>query len=95
MNMFCDIYEIPAKHGSNEAKSYYDKYLSECINKFRTIVPNRVTYSNFVIYCKRKFLIDHNLIVEENAINTYLRSEPLKYIFKYQHYYKDGYIQKK
>lgn len=95
MSMFCDIYDIPAKYGNNEAKGYYDKYLSECINKFRTIVPNRVTYSNFVTYCKRKFLIDHNLIVEENAINTYLKSEPQKYIFKYQHYYKDGYIQKK
>lgn len=95
MRIFCDIYKINARIDTDETKRYYDQFFSECNMNFKTLAPNRVTYSSFVTYCKRKFMMEHLLIVDESSINTFLKSDPQKYIFKYQQYYKDGYIQKK
>lgn len=95
MRIFCDTYKIDAKIDDDETKLYYDQFFSECNMLFKTLAPNRVTYSSFVTYCKRKFMLDYLLIVDESSIITFLKSDPQKFIFKYQQYYNDGYIQKK
>lgn len=95
MQMFCDIYSLCANLGEFDEKNYCEVLFTECNSKFKSLAPNRVTYSIFVSFCKRKMLMEHRLIVEESAIRDYLESSNHKYIFKYQQYYKDGYIQKK
>jgi len=77
----------------------YDKidyYLDERIIKFKTLAPNRTTLSQAINYTKYQIYINENVPIEYKFIENYIKEQSKeKYIFKYQHQYKDGYIQKR
>ena len=70
--------------------------LDYCFEHFKTIAPNRVTYSVFAAFAKYIMFLKKGTIVEESVIKSvFLPSVADKYIFMYQNYYSDGFIQRK
>ena len=63
---------------------------------FKTLAPNRVTYSVYAAFAKYTLLLNKNMLVEAADIrNEFLPSVADKYVFMFQRYYNDGFIQKK
>jgi hypothetical protein len=63
---------------------------------FKTMAPNRVTYSVYQAFAKYTLMRDKLLVVESADIKeNYLPSITDKYVFMFQRYYNDGFIQKK
>lgn len=94
MKVFCETYCISV-NTNLDFELYLTKYLDTSFEKFRTIAPNRVTYSHFTGYAKRMLLFNDAIAIDEYEIKLFLENHTDTYIFKYQQYYKDGYIQKK
>lgn len=70
--------------------------LNYCFDHFKTIAPNRVTYSVFAAFAKYLMLLKRNTIVEESVIKSvFLPLVADKFIFMYQNYYSDGFIQRR
>ncbi|MBR4793331.1 MAG: hypothetical protein IK038_06660 [Bacteroidaceae bacterium] len=70
--------------------------LAYCFEHFKTMAPNRVTYSVYQTFAKYTLLQNHLLVVEAVDIKErFLPSVADKYVFMYQNYYNDGFIQKK
>lgn len=94
IKIFCKTYHIEA-----DDKIEYTQLLKKCLDEsfelFRTIAPNRVAYSNFVGYAKRKLLLSNSVAIDEFEIRKFLENNSENYIYKYQQYYHDGYIQLK
>ena len=60
------------------------------------MAPNRVTYSVYQAFAKYTLLQEKKLVVESVDIKEgYLPSVSDKYVFMFQRYYNDGFIQKK
>lgn len=63
---------------------------------FKTMAPNRVTFSVFAAFAKYTLFHNKQLVVETSSIkDNYLPSMADKYVFMYQRYYNDGFIQRK
>ena len=70
--------------------------LAYCFEHFKTMAPNRVTYSVYQAFAKYTLLQNNLLVVEATDIRErFLPSVADKYVFMYQNYYNDGFIQKK
>ena len=70
--------------------------LTYSFDHFKTMAPNRVTYSVYQAYAKYTLLRDKLLVVESADVKeNYLPSVADKYVFMFQQYYNDGFIQKK
>lgn len=70
--------------------------LTYSFDHFKTMAPNRVTFSVFAAFAKYTLLQNKQKVVETADIkNNYLPSVVDKYVFMYQRYYNDGFIQKK
>ena len=70
--------------------------LTYCFDHFKTMAPNRVTFSIFAAFAKYTLLQNELMVVEQVDIkDNYLPSVADKYVFMYQRYYDDGFIQKK
>ena len=77
-----------------------DEALLEALNysfeHFKTFAPNRVTYSVYAAFAKYTLLLGKGIVVEAADIkDRYLPSVADKYVFMFQRYYNDGFIQKK
>lgn len=94
MKVFSATYQINVNYDT-DFEPLLKKYLDLSFDKFRTLAPNRVTYSSYVGYAKRMLLLNDNVAIDEYEIKKFLNKETDTYVFKYQRYYKDGYIQKK
>ena len=71
-------------------------YINRCFDLFKTIAPNRATFSLAANYCKYMLLWNNRVILDNSdlvALFDYKLS--MYYIYKYQAQYKDGYIQKR
>ena len=95
MKLIDDVYISGSTIDKQQARIFMPQYIELCFSMFKTLAPNRVTYSILVAFVKRLFLITKHLIVEEITIKEYLLENPDKYVFKYQKYYQDGYVQLK
>lgn len=73
----------------------FHKCICEGFILFKTLAPNRITFSLFASYAKHMFFWLYNTIIDTEDIKKlfYTGSFP-NYILKYQDQYKDGYIQK-
>lgn len=81
--------------GSDSAQALEDA-LTYCFDNFKTMAPNRVTFSVFAAFAKYTLLQNELMVVEQVDIkDNYLPSIADKYVFMYQRYYDDGFIQKK
>lgn len=70
--------------------------LAYSFDHFKTMAPNRVTFSVYQAFAKYTLLSDKLLVVESADIKEdYLPSVADKYVFMFQRYYNDGFIQKK
>lgn len=91
-----DVFKWSECEENEEMKSELTEVLDYCFEHFKTIAPNRVTYSVFAAFAKYTMLFKKNTIVEESVIKSvFLPSVADKYIFMYQNYYSDGFIQRK
>lgn len=95
MHLIEDVYAEGSIIDEEKIQEKLPQYIDQCFAKFKTLAPNRITYSILVAYVKRLILITEHLIVEESTIKEYLINNPNKYIFKYQKHYQDGYVQLK
>lgn len=95
MRMLNDIYGLKKSVWDNTKLDIIKKYLEESISLFRTLAPNRITYSLFVLYLKYNSFMKDGLVIDEYDVRNLLESQRIPlYILKYQSQYKDGYIQK-
>ena len=71
------------------------KCLEDSFVLFKTLAPNRITFSLFTNYTKQILFWNHSVIVDTEDIKRVFEVQRVpKYIFKFQEHYKDGYIQK-
>lgn len=95
MQLIDDVFISGSTIDKQQTRIFMPQYIELCFSMFKTLAPNRVTYSIMVAFVKRLFLVTKHLIVEEITIKEFLLENPDKYIFKYQKYYQDGYVQLK
>lgn len=90
--------DVLGSHCESWNKSYFDifqDYLTQGFEKFRTLAPNRITYSIFVSYLKYNMFIENGIAIDEEDVRNIFESNIFSsYTMKYQSQYKDGYIQK-
>ena len=97
MKMFDGVYGSckQVKTEEIEADNFLSSYLNESFQLFRTFAPNRVTFSVFANYAKWKLYDETSKVVDvDDIVKGFLKRNADKYIFKFQKFYNDGYIQK-
>lgn len=97
MKMFENVYGMYShrKASETEIDNYLESYLEESFHLFKTFAPNRVTFSVFANYAKWKLFKDTGYTIDNDDIEKcFLKRNEDKYIFKFQKFYNDGYIQK-
>ena len=78
-----------------EADGRIGEYLEDSFSLFKTFAPNRITFSVFANYAKWKLYEDTASTVDiDDIVKGFLKRNQDKYIFKFQKFYNDGYIQK-
>jgi len=96
IRIFDNIDNYDAKFYTSAMKETLIDYLNRCFDLFKTIAPNRATFSLAANYCKYMLLWKNRVILDNSdlvALFNYKLS--MYYIYKYQAQYKDGYIQKR
>lgn len=97
MKVFAYVYGL-CRHKSvskTEIDNYLKLYLEESFISFKTFAPNRVTFSVFVNYAKWKLYRETGNTIDIDDIEKgFLKRNEDEYIFKFQKFYNDGYIQK-
>ena len=97
MRIFANIYSCGkiGKMVETEMDSYLTEYLEDSFILFKTFAPNRVTFSVFTNYAKWKLYEDTCCAIDiDDIVKGFLKRNTDKYIFKFQKFYNDGYIQK-
>lgn len=97
MKVFADVYGMYSHKIASEAEidNYLKAYLEESFHLFKTFAPNRVTYSVFANYAKWKLFKETGCTIDIDDIEkSFLKRNEDNYIFKFQKFYNDGYIQK-
>lgn len=100
-NNFIKLYETSMDCSGNtfnigSNRDLMQKYIDRAFTLFKTLAPNRVTFSQLAKYVKYKLYLHHDLLIDTDDIKElFLNFEFAQYIFKYQNQYNDGYIQKK
>lgn len=96
MKMFKDIYGVNQEETIVNINSLLTTYLNQSFELFKTFTENRVTFSVFANYAKWKAYLYYKVAIDINDIKTkFLGTHEKQYIFKFQNFYNDGYIQKK
>jgi len=81
---------------SEKIKLIINDYVNDSFEKFKTFAPNRVTLSQTINYIKYKLYITDNFLIDYDSLINYIKEDlKLKYIFKFQKQYNDGYLQKR
>lgn len=71
------------------------KYIDNSFLLFKTLAPNRVTFSQMSKFVRNMlYFKDNKLIESEDIKNIFGELDFFKYIYKYQKQYEDGYVQK-
>ena len=96
MHVANDVFMAGQGNDSEETGEALTDALTYSFNHFKTMAPNRVTYSVYQAFAKYTLLQEKKLVVESVDIKEgYLPSVSDKYVFMFQRYYNDGFIQKK
>jgi len=97
MKLFAIVYSDGkiGKMNEIETDQYISEYLEDSFRLFKTFAPNRVTFSVFTNYAKWKLYKNTTCAIDiDDIVKGFLRRNSDKYIFKFQKFYNDGYIQK-
>lgn len=95
MKMIDFSFNLQKQKYTKEADDDFLKCLEDSFLLFKTIAPNRITFSLFANYTKQMLFWNHSVMVDTEAIKRAFELKRIpNYIFKYQEHYKDGYIQK-
>lgn len=97
MKVFADVYGMCCHKNTSETQidNYLKAYLEESFLSFKTFAPNRVTFSVFANYAKWKLYSETGNTIDIDDIEKgFLKRNEDEYIFKFQKFYNDGYIQK-
>lgn len=95
MKMIDFIFNLQKQKYTKEADDEFLKCLEDSFLLFKTLAPNRITFSLFANYTKQILFWNHSVMVDTEAIKRAFELKRIpNYIFKYQEHYKDGYIQK-
>lgn len=97
MKVFEDVYGVYRHKKANETEidNFLKSYLEESFHLFKTFAPNRVTFSVFANYAKWKLFKETAYAIDvDDIVKGFLKRNEDKYIFKFQKFYNDGYIQK-
>jgi len=99
---FCDNHYMQIMNSIEGNKNYqtwgketFNKYLNDCFLLFRTLAPNRVTFSMMTYYTKYMLYFQEKQVIDTGVIKS-MFSNPnnIGYRYRYQEQYSDGYIQK-
>lgn len=97
MKVFEDVYGVYSHRKATETEidNFLKSYLEESFHLFKTFAPNRVTFSVFANYSKWKLFKETGYTIDIDDIEKgFLKRNEDEYIFKFQKFYNDGYIQK-
>lgn len=96
MKMINFVFDAQKQRFTKEIDAEFEKCLNDSFLLFKTLAPNRVTFSLFAYYTKQILFWNNIGVVDtENIKKVFERKQIPNYIYKYQEHYKDGYIQKK
>ena len=98
MKIFESVYGGYENEKTREAENdiLLAKYLEESFHMFKTFAPNRVTFSVFANYAKWKLFKETGITIDiDDIVKGFLKRNEDEYIFKFQKFYNDGYIQKR
>lgn len=96
MHIVNDIFYGGQGENCDNAEEVLEKTLTYSFEHFRTMAPNRVTYSVYQAFAKYTLLLGNAMVIEATDIkDRYLPSVADRYVFMFQRYYNDGFIQKK
>lgn len=81
---------------SSSDNSNIKKYIDDSFSLFKTLAPNRVTFSQMSKYVRYMLYLKENKLIEaEDIKNIFGNVDFFEYICRYQKQYEDGYVQKK
>lgn len=96
MHIANDIFMEGLGESALDMAQSLEEVLTYSFEHFKTMAPNRVTFSVFAAFAKYTLHQSKQMVVETVDIkDNYLPSVADKYVFMYQRYYDDGFIQKK
>ena len=96
MHVANDVFMEGQGRDNEDTRDALTEVLAYSFDHFKTMAPNRVTYSVYQAFAKYTLLRDKLLVVESADIKeNYLPSLTDRYVFMFQRYYNDGFIQKK
>ncbi|MCL2313277.1 MAG: hypothetical protein FWC41_12535 [Firmicutes bacterium] len=88
-------FDLQKQKYTKKANDEFVKCLEDSFVLFKTLAPNRITFSLFANYTKQMLFWKYSEIIDtENIKNIFEKKQQPDYIYKYQEHYKDGYIQK-
>lgn len=98
VNMFDDCFNYNQITTSTQDMNFVKNMLFECVENsfdfFKTLAPNRVTASQAINYAKYMLYLENGIRLEyQNIIDILSSKEQMKFIYKFQEQYQDGYIQ--
>lgn len=97
MKVFGGVYGMSSQRNISETviDNYLKSYLEESFHLFKTFAPNRVTFSVFSNYAKWRLFKETDYAIDvDDMVKGFLKRNEDEYIFKFQKFYNDGYIQK-
>ncbi|KAA6336915.1 hypothetical protein EZS27_014957 [termite gut metagenome] len=95
MKMINFVFDFQKVRCTQEMDKVFEQCIEDSFLLFRTLAPNRVTFSLCSNYTKQIMFWNNKGIVDtENIKKVFEKEQILGYIYKYQEHYKDGYIQK-
>jgi hypothetical protein len=95
MKMINFVFDFQKEKWTQNTDRTFEEYIEESFILFKTLAPNRVTFSLCSNYTKQMLFWNNKGIVDTENIKKVFEGKQISgYIYKYQEHYKDGYIQK-
>jgi len=99
-NYFMQMIDVVLGKGGNKFSpsdySNIKKYIDNSFSLFKTLAPNRVTFSQMSKYVRYMLYLKENKLIEaEDIKNIFSDIDFFEYTYRYQKQYEDGYVQKK
>lgn len=95
MKMIDFIFNLQKLRYTQQADDEFLRYLENSFSLFKTLAPNRITFSLFANHTKQMLFWNNSVMVDYEDIKRAFELKRVpNYTFKYQDQYKDGYIQK-
>jgi hypothetical protein len=95
MKMMDYVFETQNQNCTKEADNFFMTCIDDSFVLFKTLAPNRITFSSFANYTKHILFWKHSVLIDtENIKNAFELKRVERHILKYQEQYQDGYIQR-